>query len=51
MAKEPAMSRDEAIKAIEVGIDIVSELAESGYSMLGTGEMGIGNTSSLSRFR
>jgi len=31
MAKGPAMSREEAIKAIEVGIDTVAELKEKGY--------------------
>lgn len=48
MAKGPAMSREEAVNAIGVGIDIVSELADNGYHILGTGEMGIGNTSSSS---
>ncbi len=48
MAKGPAMSREEAIKAIEVGIHVVADLAKSGYNLLGTGEMGIGNTSSSS---
>ena len=44
MAKEAAMSRTEAIKAIEAGIEIVDELVKNGYDMIGTGEMGIGNT-------
>lgn len=44
MAKGPAMTRDEAIKAIETGIEIVDNLASEGYDLLGTGEMGIGNT-------
>lgn len=48
MAKEPAMSREEAIFAIETGIEMVSQLVEEGYSLFGTGEMGIGNTSSSS---
>ena len=33
------------IKAINVGIDIVKDLKKNGYEMLGTGEMGVGNTS------
>lgn len=45
MSKGPAMIREEAIKAIEVGIDIVNKLVKGGYDILGTGEMGIGNTS------
>ena len=41
----PAMSREEAEKAILVGIEL-SELAKKdGVSVLGVGEMGIGNTS------
>ncbi len=45
MAVGPAMSRDEAVKAIESGIEIVNELfAEAPVDILGTGDMGIGNT-------
>ncbi len=39
-----AMSRDEAIAAISHGIELVEELAERGYRLFATGEMGIGNT-------
>ncbi|MBC8062911.1 MAG: nicotinate-nucleotide--dimethylbenzimidazole phosphoribosyltransferase [Clostridiaceae bacterium] len=48
MAKGPAMSKLEAVEAIEVGIELVRELVESGYQIIGTGEMGIGNTSTSS---
>lgn len=48
MAKEPAMTREEAIKALEVGISMVEELKEKGYGILATGEMGIGNTTTSS---
>lgn len=48
MAKEPAMTKEEAIKAIEVGIDQVLELKEIGYKIIATGEMGIGNTTTSS---
>ncbi|MBC7958893.1 MAG: nicotinate-nucleotide--dimethylbenzimidazole phosphoribosyltransferase [Vallitaleaceae bacterium] len=44
-AKEPAMERNEAIAGLEVGIAMVRDLVEEGYDLLGTGEMGIGNTS------
>jgi nicotinate-nucleotide--dimethylbenzimidazole phosphoribosyltransferase len=44
-AKGPAMEREEVIRALNVGIDMVRELVEEGYDLLGTGEMGIGNTS------
>ncbi len=44
-AKEPAMTREEAVQSIEAGIDIVETLVrEQGLDMLGTGDMGIGNT-------
>lgn len=42
--KEPAMTYEEAIKAIEVGIEIGDSLYGGGYDILGTGELGIGNT-------
>ena len=48
MAKEPAMTREQAIQGIETGIQIVGELKEAGYELLATGEMGIGNTTSSS---
>lgn len=48
MVKEPAMSREQAIAAIEVGIAKVMELKEQGYRILATGEMGIGNTTTSS---
>lgn len=44
MVKGPAMTREEAIKAIEVGIEIANEEIKNGVQILGTGEMGIGNT-------
>ncbi len=48
MAKGPAMSREEAYKAIETGMEMVSQLVGEGYGLFGTGEMGIGNTSTSS---
>jgi nicotinate-nucleotide--dimethylbenzimidazole phosphoribosyltransferase len=48
MSKGPAMSREEAVQAIETGIEMVSQLVLEGYSLFGTGEMGIGNTSTSS---
>ena len=44
MALEPAMSRGQAIQAIQHGIDLVGEMQQRGYAMIATGEMGIGNT-------
>jgi nicotinate-nucleotide--dimethylbenzimidazole phosphoribosyltransferase len=43
MATGPAMTREEAIRTIEAGIEIARELGQS-FDVLGTGEMGIGNT-------
>ncbi len=48
MAKEPAMTYEQAIQSIEVGIQTVEELKEKGYGLLATGEMGIGNTTTSS---
>jgi len=44
MSKGPAMSIEEAINAINVGIDIANEYAGGGADIFGTGDMGIGNT-------
>lgn len=48
IAKEPAMTYEEAVRAIEAGIAVVEELAEKGYRLIATGEMGIGNTTTSS---
>ena len=42
LAKGPAMTRDEAVQAIEAGIDVVESIEK--LDVLATGEMGIGNT-------
>lgn len=42
--REPAMSESETILAIEHGIELVKELSDEGYTIIATGEMGIGNT-------
>ena len=44
IAKEAAMTYEQAVAAIEAGIEIVDRLCSDGYDILGTGEMGIGNT-------
>lgn len=43
MRKGPAMSRVDAIRCIEAGIDIAAQHAQAG-AIFGTGEMGIANT-------
>ncbi len=44
MAEGPAMSREEAIRSIEAGMELVEEELTKGMDILGTGDMGIGNT-------
>ena len=43
-----AMSREEAIRALETGKKIVADLYKEGCNCIGLGEMGIGNTSAAS---
>jgi nicotinate-nucleotide--dimethylbenzimidazole phosphoribosyltransferase len=40
----PAMTPDETARALEVGIEIARELADSGATLIGIGEMGIANS-------
>lgn len=44
MAKGPAMTREEAIKALETGIALAQREIEGGADLIGTGDMGIANT-------
>jgi nicotinate-nucleotide--dimethylbenzimidazole phosphoribosyltransferase len=48
MAQGPAMTREECLAAIEVGIELVEEEAQRGLDIIATGEMGIGNTTAAS---
>lgn len=48
MGVEPAMTRDEAVAALEVGIEAAREAILGGADCLMTGEMGIGNTTASS---
>ena len=41
----PAMTREEALACVQVGIDMAREEAARGVTLLAAGEMGIGNTS------
>ncbi len=47
-AKGPAMSREEAATAIASGIGLVEKEMKNGIDIAGTGDMGIGNTTSSS---
>ena len=44
LAKESAMTVEECLEAINVGIDTVKQCRDRGYGIIATGEMGIGNT-------
>jgi len=48
MCLGPAMTKEQAIKAVEAGIEIVSGEADKGLDIVGTGDMGIGNTTASS---
>ncbi|MBU4450526.1 MAG: nicotinate-nucleotide--dimethylbenzimidazole phosphoribosyltransferase [Actinobacteria bacterium] len=48
MAKGPAMSVEQARQALEIGIDVARQMVEKGYGIIGTGDMGIGNTTASS---
>ena len=48
MKNGPAMTREQAARAVLTGICIVRKLAAEGYGILATGEMGIGNTTTSS---
>ena len=44
MAQGPAMTREEAGQALQVGVDVLNEEAANGLDLVATGDMGIGNT-------
>ena len=46
--EEPAMTMEETVRAMEAGADMAMELKERGYVLAGSGEMGIGNTTTSS---
>ena len=48
LARGPAMDRDEAARAIEVGVEIAEREIARGLDIIGTGDMGIGNTTASS---
>jgi nicotinate-nucleotide--dimethylbenzimidazole phosphoribosyltransferase len=48
MAREPAMTLAQAVTAIEAGAALAEEAIAAGADLLGTGEMGIGNTTAAS---
>jgi nicotinate-nucleotide--dimethylbenzimidazole phosphoribosyltransferase len=48
MLQGPAMTREQAVQALEIGIDVCESLLMQGIDLVATGEMGIGNTTAAS---
>ena len=48
IAERGAMTYDEAVQAVLTGIETAIEAVNAGYTLLGAGEMGIGNTTTSS---
>ncbi|MEK6536223.1 MAG: nicotinate-nucleotide--dimethylbenzimidazole phosphoribosyltransferase, partial [Actinomycetota bacterium] len=48
MVEGPAMTRDQAVACIEAGIEVAEEAIADGADLLGTGDMGIANTTASS---
>lgn len=48
MAKGPAMSREQALESVQAGIEVFQDELAKGLDIVGTGDMGIGNTTSSS---
>ena len=48
MAREAAMSEAELYAALDVGIELAARAEREGHTLIGTGEMGIGNTTAAS---
>jgi len=48
IAAGPAMTPEQAVRAIETGIEIVNDEIARGLDIVGTGDMGIGNTTASS---
>lgn len=44
----PAMSREQAVRALEAGIELTRQLTADGVGLIGLGDMGIGNTAASS---
>lgn len=48
LAKEPAMTREQAVEAMLIGFEAADAAKKSGAQLFGIGEMGIGNTTTSS---
>ena len=48
LVREAAMTREEAVQAVLIGIERARQASEDGIDVIGAGEMGIGNTTTSS---
>lgn len=48
LRREPAMTREQALRALNTGMELAEELKADGCGILAVGEMGIGNTTASS---
>jgi len=48
MSQGPAMTREQAARAVDTGIEVVASEVAKGLDIVGTGDMGIGNTTASS---
>ena len=48
LAKEPALTCQEVLDALAVGLELAGRAGEEGVQAIGVGEMGIGNTTTSS---
>ena len=48
MTEGPAMTKEEALRSIEAGIEVFEDEFKKGIDIAGTGDMGIGNTAAAS---
>jgi nicotinate-nucleotide--dimethylbenzimidazole phosphoribosyltransferase len=48
LARGPAMDENQLAAALQVGVELAAAAAERGQTLIGTGEMGIGNTTAAS---
>lgn len=46
MSEGPAMTKEQAVRALEIGIETVQDAVQDGYRIFSVGEMGISNTTS-----
>ncbi len=48
LSREPALTREQAERGVSAGVDLAEAASRDGITLLGVGEMGIGNTTAAS---